>query len=82
MLLVSVYLILVFHFIVVSFFSNWVFISLYVASVAVALVFMPGLYSAVYSAAKQLPESQSWRRRFEACFMLTMSASSRNNPSS
>ena len=31
---------------------------------------------------KQLPESQSWRRRFGACFMLTMPGSSRNHPSS
>ena len=31
---------------------------------------------------KQLPESQSWRRRFGTCFMLTMPRSSRNPPSS
>ena len=31
---------------------------------------------------KQLPESQSWRRRFEACFMLAMPGSSRNHPNS
>ena len=31
---------------------------------------------------KQLPESQSWRRRFGACFMLAMPGSSRNHPSS
>ena len=31
---------------------------------------------------KQLPESQSWRRRFGACFTLTISGSSRNHPSS
>ena len=31
---------------------------------------------------KQLPESQSWRRRFGACFMLTMPGSSRNHASS
>ena len=31
---------------------------------------------------KQLPESQSSRRRFGACFMLTMPGSSRNHPSS
>ena len=31
---------------------------------------------------KQLPESQSWRRRFEACFMLTMPRSSHNHPRS
>ena len=30
----------------------------------------------------QLPESQSWRRRFGACFMLTMPGSSRNHRSS
>ena len=30
----------------------------------------------------QLPESQSSRRRFGACFMLTMPGSSRNHPSS
>ena len=31
---------------------------------------------------KQLPESQSWRRRFGACFMLMMPGSFRNHPSS
>ena len=31
---------------------------------------------------KQLSESQSWRRRFEACFILTMLGSSRNHQSS
>ena len=31
---------------------------------------------------KQLRESQSWRRCFGACFMLTMPGSSRNHPSS
>ena len=31
---------------------------------------------------KQLPESLSWRRRFGACFMLTIPGSSRNHPSS
>ena len=31
---------------------------------------------------KQLPESQSSRRRYGACFMLTMPGSSRNHPSS
>ena len=31
---------------------------------------------------KQLPESQSWRCRFGACFMLTMPGSSQNHPSS
>ena len=51
MLLVSIYLILLFHLIVVSFSSICVFISLFVASVALALVFMPGLYSAAYRAA-------------------------------
>ena len=30
----------------------------------------------------QLPESQSWQRRFGACFMLTMPGASRNHPSS
>ena len=50
MLLVSVYLILLFHLIAVSFSSICVFISLCVASVALALVFMPGLYSAAYRA--------------------------------
>ena len=48
MLLVSVYLIILFHLIVVSFSSISVFISLCVASVALALVFMPGLYSTAY----------------------------------
>ena len=50
-LLVSVHLIILFHLIVVSFSSMCVFISLCVASVAFALVFMPGLYSAAYRAA-------------------------------
>ena len=31
---------------------------------------------------KQLSESQSWRRHFGACFMLTMPGSSRNRPNS
>ena len=31
---------------------------------------------------KQLPESQSWRRHFEACFTLTMPGSSLDHPSS
>ena len=31
---------------------------------------------------KQLPESQSWRRRFGACFTRTMPGSSRDHPSS
>ena len=31
---------------------------------------------------EQLPESQSWRRRFGACFTLTMPGSSRDHPSS
>ena len=50
MLLVSVYLIIFCHLIVVSFSSIiiCVFISLCVASVALALVFMPGLYSTAY----------------------------------
>ena len=34
------------------------------------------------SGGKQLPESQSWRRRFGACFMLTIRGSSRNHSSS
>ena len=51
MLLVSVYLILFFHLIVVSFSSIYAFISLCVASVALALVFMPGLHSAAYRVA-------------------------------
>ena len=50
MLLVSVYLIILFHLIVVSFSCICVFISLCVASVALALVFMPGLYSTAYRA--------------------------------
>ena len=51
MLLVSVYLILLFHLVAVSFSSIFcVFISLCVASVALALVFMPGLYSTAYRA--------------------------------
>ena len=49
MLLVSVYLILLFPLIVVSF-SLCVRFSLCVASVALALVFMPGLYSTAYRA--------------------------------
>ena len=48
MLFVSVYLNILFHLIVVSFFSFCVFISLCVASVALALVFVLGLYSAAY----------------------------------
>ena len=51
MLLVSVYLILLFHLIAVSFSSICVFMSLCVVSAALALVFMPGLYSAAYRAA-------------------------------
>ena len=31
---------------------------------------------------QQLPESQSWRRRFGACFTLTMPEWSRNSPRS
>ena len=51
MLLVSVYLIILFHLIVVSFSpSICVFIPLCVASVVLALVFMPGLYSPAYRA--------------------------------
>ena len=50
MLLVSVYLILLFHLIVASFSSICVLILLCVASVALALVFMPGLYSTAYRA--------------------------------
>ena len=48
MILVSVYLILLSHLIVVSFSSICVFISLCVASVSLALVFMPGLHSNAY----------------------------------
>ena len=48
MLLVSVYLILLFPLIVVSFSPSVFFISLCVASVALAFVFMPGLYSTAY----------------------------------
>ena len=51
--LVSVYLILLFDWIVVSFPSISVYISLCAASVALALVFMPGLYSAAYRAASR-----------------------------
>ena len=51
MLLVSVYLILLFHLIVVSFSSIYVLISLCVASPFLAHVFMPELYSAAYRAA-------------------------------
>ena len=50
MLLVSVYLILLFPLIVVSFSPPVFFISLCVASVDLALVFMPGLYSTAYRA--------------------------------
>ena len=50
MLLVSVYIILLFHLIVVSL-SSCVFISLCVAFVVLALVFLPGLYPAAYRAA-------------------------------
>ena len=48
MLLVSVYLIFLFPLIVVSFSPSVFFISLCVASVALALVFMPGLYPTAY----------------------------------
>ena len=51
MFLVSVYLILLFPLIVVPFSFICVFISLCVASVALALVFIPGLYSAAYRTA-------------------------------
>ena len=44
MLLVSVYLIILFHLIVVPLFSFWVFISVCVAFVVLALVFLPGLF--------------------------------------
>ena len=50
MLLVSVYLILLFPFIVVSLSPSVFFIFLCVASVALALVFMPGLYPTAYRA--------------------------------
>ena len=50
MLLVSVYLIPLFPLIVVCFSPPVFFISLCVASVALALVFMPGLYSTAYRA--------------------------------
>ena len=50
MLLVSVYLIIIFYLNVVSFSSICIFILLCVASVAVAIVFIPGLYSAAYRA--------------------------------
>ena len=51
MLLVPVYIILLFPLIVVSFSPPPVFfISLCVASVALALVFMPGLYPTAYRA--------------------------------
>ena len=48
MLIVSAYLIILFLLIVVSFSSFCVFLTLCVTSVALALVFMPGLYSAPY----------------------------------
>ena len=51
MLLASVYLIILFHLIVVFFSFVYVFISLCVASVALALVFISGLYSAAYRTA-------------------------------
>ena len=50
-LLVSVYLIILFHLIVVSSSSFCVFLSLCVASVVLALVVMPGLCVAPYRAA-------------------------------
>ena len=49
MLLTSVYLIL-FHLSVVSFSPSSVFLFCCVASVALALVFIPGLYSTAYRA--------------------------------
>ena len=52
MLFVSVYLIILCYFIVVSFSSFCIFFSLLcVAFVALALVFLPGLYSATFRAA-------------------------------
>ena len=51
MLIVSVYLIHLFPLIVVSFSFICVFLSLCAASVALALVFIPGLYSAAYRTA-------------------------------
>ena len=47
---VSVYLIILFHFIVVSLFS-YVFLVMCAAFVILVLVFLPGLYSAAYRAA-------------------------------
>ena len=51
MLFVSIYLILLFPLIVASFSFIFVFMSLCVASVALALVFISGLYSAAYRTA-------------------------------
>ena len=51
MLLMSVYLIILFHLIVVSFSSSSVFILPCVALVVLDLVFMPGLYPSAYRAA-------------------------------
>ena len=51
MLLVSAYFIILFHLIIVSIFFLCVFFSLCVAFVVLALVFLPGLYSAAYRAA-------------------------------
>ena len=50
MILVSVYLILLFPLMFVSFSPSVFFISLCVVSVALALVFMPGLYFTAYRA--------------------------------
>ena len=69
MLLVSVYLVLLIHLIVVSFSSIHVFFSLCVASVARALVFMPGLYSAAYRAAFL---AYSWFLLFVILFMFSI----------
>ena len=51
MILVFAFVILLFHLIVVAIFSSCVFISLCVASVVLALVFLPGLYSVALRAA-------------------------------
>ena len=50
MLLVSVYLIILLHLVVVSFSPSVFLTSQCVASVALALVFMPRLYSTAYRA--------------------------------
>ena len=41
-----------------------------------------GIMDALVHLIKQLPESQSWRRHFGACFTLTTPGSSRDHPSS